>query len=284
MQTPSDDNNRNDDYKDSKSNFKEKKDYTHSRQNRNQRQTTSNFIFGWHPVLEALRSDKTIDKILVEKDFKSEEMTELMQLVRKQSIYVQRVPVEKLNRVTRKAHQGVVAFVSEIDFVPLENIVAGAFEAGKNPLILILDRITDVRNFGAIVRSAECTGVDGIVVPTRLTAQMGADAVKTSAGALMHMPICRYRSLVGAVNFLKESGLKVVACTEKTDKQIYDLELDMPLAIVMGSEEVGISEEVLEVVDERASLPMVGKVGSLNVSVATGVALYEVVRQKSITN
>ncbi|WP_375560745.1 23S rRNA (guanosine(2251)-2'-O)-methyltransferase RlmB [Bernardetia sp. OM2101] len=273
MQTPNDDK-RND-------NFKEKREYSSSRHNRNQRQTTSNFIFGWHPVLEALRSDKTIDKVLVEKDFKSEEMTELMQLVKKQSIYVQRVPTEKLNRITRKAHQGVVAFISEIDFVPLENIVAGAFEAGKNPLILILDRITDVRNFGAIVRSAECTGVDGIVVPTRLTAQMGADAVKTSAGALMHMPICRYRSLVGAVNFLKESGLKVVACTEKTDKQIYDLELDMPLAIVMGSEEVGISEEVLEVVDERASLPMVGKVGSLNVSVATGVALYEAVRQRS---
>jgi len=270
----------NDDYK-NKDNFKDKKDYNSSRNNRTQKQTTSNFIFGWHPVLEALRSDKTIDKILVEKDFKSEEMTELMQLIKKQSIYVQRVPIEKLNRITRKAHQGVVAFISEIDFVPLENIVAAAFEAGKNPLILILDRITDVRNFGAIVRSAECTGVDGIVVPTRLTAQMGADAVKTSAGALMHMPICRYRSLVGAVNFLKESGLKVVACTEKTEKQIYDLELNVPLAIVMGSEEAGISGEILEIVDEKMSLPMVGKIGSLNVSVATGVALYEVVRQRS---
>ena len=270
----------NDDYK-NKDNFKDKKDYNSSRNNRTQKQTTSNFIFGWHPILEALRSDKTIDKILVEKDFKSEEMTELMQLIKKQSIYVQRVPIEKLNRITRKAHQGVVAFISEIDFVPLENIVAAAFEAGKNPLILILDRITDVRNFGAIVRSAECTGVDGIVVPTRLTAQMGADAVKTSAGALMHMPICRYRSLVGAVNFLKESGLKVVACTEKTEKQIYDLELNVPLAIVMGSEEAGISGEILEIVDEKMSLPMVGKIGSLNVSVATGVALYEVVRQRS---
>ncbi len=274
MQTPNDDFNNND-------NFREKREYSSSRHNKAQRQTTSNFIFGWHPVLEALRSDKTIDKVLVEKDFKSEEMTELMQLVKKQSIYVQRVPVEKLNRITRKAHQGVVAFVSEIDFVPLENIVAGAFEAGRNPLILILDRITDVRNFGAIVRSAECTGVDGIVVPTRLTAQMGADAVKTSAGALMHMPICRYRSLVGAVNFLKESGLKVVACTEKTDTQIYDLELGGPLAIVMGSEEVGFSGEILEIVDEKMSLPMTGKIGSLNVSVATGVALYEVVRQRN---
>ncbi len=274
MQTPEDK------YND-KDNSKEKREYSSSRHNRSQRQTTSNFIFGWHPVLEALRSDKTIDKILVEKELKSDEMTELMQLVKKQSIYVQRVPIEKLNRVTRKAHQGVVAFISEIDFVPLENIVAGAFEAGRNPLILVLDRITDVRNFGAIVRSAECTGVDGIVVPTRLTAQMGADAVKTSAGALMHMPICRYRSLVGAVNFLKESGLKVVACTEKTEKQIYQLELNVPLAIVMGSEEVGISGEILELVDEKMCLPMTGKIGSLNVSVATGVALYEVVRQRS---
>ena len=195
-------------------------------------------------------------------------------------ISVSKVPVEKLNRFTRKNHQGVVAFVSPIDFVKLHHIVANSYEGGFAPLVLVLDRITDVRNFGAICRTAECAGVNGIVIPSKGGAMINSDAVKTSAGALNYLSICKEDNLIASVQYLKDSGFQVVACTEKTDDLVYSAEMDIPTAIVMGSEEDGISQELLNLADQQVKIPLSGNIDSLNVSVAAGIVLYECVRQR----
>lgn len=245
------------------------------------RPAQGNLVLGVHPVLELLKSDKEIEKVLINKDLMArQEGLDLVYACRKREIPYQPVPAEKLNRVTAKMHQGVIAFVSPITYEKLENIVPFLFEQGLNPFILILDRITDVRNFGAIARTAECAGVHAIVVPEKGGAQINDDAMKTSAGALSHISICRERDLGRALNFLNDSGITLVACTEKGDDSLYQVPFTDPVAIIMGSEEDGISEFLLRKAHHVSALPQLGKLGSLNVSVAAGIAMYEVVRQR----
>ncbi|WP_084372672.1 23S rRNA (guanosine(2251)-2'-O)-methyltransferase RlmB [Reichenbachiella faecimaris] len=239
-----------------------------------------NMVFGTRAVIETIKSGKTVERIFLQKDLKNDLTKELVELLRGSMVTVSKVPVEKLNRLTRKNHQGVVAFVSPIDFVTLHNIVANSYENGLAPLVLILDRVTDVRNFGAICRSAECAGVNGVVIPTKGGAMINSDAVKTSAGALSYLPICKEDSLTHSVKYLKDSGFQIVACTEKTDKKVFEADLSVPTAIIMGSEEDGISEELLQVADEKLMIPIVGQIDSLNVSVAAGVILFESMRQR----
>lgn len=240
------------------------------------------FIFGIHPIMEMIESGKEIDKVIIQKELKGENLSELARLCNHYKIPVIRVPIEKMNRITRKNHQGVIAFISAVSYASLENIISSAYESGKNPFILVLDRITDVRNLGAIVRTAECVGIDAIVIPDKNTARLGGDAFKTSAGALSRVPICRERNLKGTITYLKNNGLQVIGCTEKAGKLIYDFDYDIPLAIVMGSEEDGISPECLHLCNEQVKVPMFGKIASLNVSVAAGLVLYEAVRKRNI--
>ncbi len=235
------------------------------------------FVFGVQSVTETLRSEKEIDKVLINKEFGA---SEIEKLAKERGVPVQRVPLEKLNRVTGKNHQGVIAFVSSVNFSVLSNVVAETFEKGEVPLILVLDRITDVRNFGAISRTAECSGVHAIVIPSRGAAQINGDAMKTSSGALNYIPVCRENDLVQTVEYLKNSGFQVVGCTEKAENYLYQADFTTPVAIVMGSEEDGISDHILDICDQRVKIPMTGKVESLNVSVATGVIIYEAVRQR----
>lgn len=237
-------------------------------------------IFGIRPVIEALNSGKEIERIFVQKGLQGENAQSLLQLLKQRRISYQLVPIEKLNRVTRKNHQGVVCLMSPITYSTVEDVLPLVYEKGETPFILILDGITDVRNFGAITRTAECAGVHAIVIPEKGGAQINSDAIKTSAGALHKIPICRVQSLVKAIEFLKSSGLKIVACTEKGNKEIHYLKYNDPVALVMGSEKDGISDACLRIADEIASIPIKGEIGSLNVSVATGIALYEVLRQR----
>ena len=239
------------------------------------------FVFGTRAVIEAIKNGRTIDKILIKKGLNNELFTDLYELITKHRIALQHVPVEKINRITRKNHQGVLALISPIEFDNIETVLPGIFESGNNPLILILDQITDVRNFGAIVRSAECANVQAIIIPEKGMAQIGADAVKTSAGAIHHMPICRVKSLFNTIQFLKDSGIHIVAATEKGDKLYTEANLNVPLGIVMGSEDTGISSQILKLADEQLQIPILGKIESLNVSVSAALMIYEAVRQRN---
>ena len=240
-----------------------------------------NYIFGVRAIIEAVEAGKTIDKLFIQKGLHNDLFAELWKLVRLKRINYKHVPLEKINRLTRKNHQGVFAFISPIDFHNIEDVVPALYEQGKNPLILVLDRITDVRNFGAIARSAECAGVDTILIPEQNAAAINADAIKTSAGALHKITVCRTWNLKLALQFLKDSGIQLIACTEKTQDNMYKPDYTPPTAIIMGSEEDGVSPEFLKMCDARAKIPMNGKIASLNVSVATGVILYEVIRQRN---
>lgn len=239
-------------------------------------------LFGMRPIIEAINAGKEIDKIFIQTGLTGELWFELRKLIQQRSIPSQHVPPEKLNRLTGKNHQGVIAYVSLVTYQSIENILPFVFEQGKIPLILVLDRITDVRNFGAIARSAECAGVDAIVIPSRGAAQVNGDAVKTSAGALHQIPICRSENLKQTLDFLKNSGLQLVACTEKAGKKHFEADFSFPTAIILGSEEDGISDEYLKRADVKVKIPLFGKIESLNVSVATGVVLYEAVRQRNL--
>ncbi len=239
------------------------------------------FVFGTRAVIEAIKTGRFIERIFLKKGLKNELSQELFQLIREEQIPFQFVPIEKINRITRKNHQGVLALLSPIEYQNIETLLPGIYETGKDPFFLILDQVTDVRNFGAIVRSAECAGVNAIIIPEKGTARIGGDAVKTSAGAIHHIPICKVQSLSKSIIFLKNSGIKVAAATEKATTLYTNAKLNIPLAIVMGSEESGISKPVLELADELLSIPILGKIESLNVSVAAAIMLYEVVRQKS---
>lgn len=248
--------------------------------NNSKANTGKDLLIGTRPVLEAIEAGKEIDTILIQKGLKSQTFQELWPVILKYKTPYKHVPIEKLNRITRKNHQGVIAFTSSVTFSSIEEIVARCFENGEDPLILMLDRVTDVRNFGAICRTAECTGVHAVVVPTRGSAPVNFDALKTSAGALNHIAVCREEKLKETITFLKNSGLKMIACTEKTDDLLYDADLSGPACIIMGSEEDGVSPAYLEMCTASVKLPMKGKIGSLNVSVAAGALLYEVVRQR----
>ncbi len=237
-------------------------------------------IFGIRAIIEAILAKKTIDKLFIQKGLQGDLAKELMQLVRENNITFTYVPVEKLNRLTTKNHQGAVANISPIDFYDLENLVMNVIESGKSPLFLILDQLSDVRNFGAIIRTAACTGVDGIIIQKKGGAPVNADTIKTSAGAVFKMPICKVDHIKDAMFYLQGSGIQVVAATEKATTNIYDTDLTIPTAIIMGSEGKGISSSVLKLVNHQAKLPMHGDIASLNVSVACGVFLYEVTRQR----
>ena len=240
-----------------------------------------NFIFGIRPIIEAIEAGKTIDKLFIQKGLHNNLFAELWKLVRLRRINYKHVPLEKINRLTRKNHQGVFAFISPIDFYNIEDVIPALYEEGKNPLILVLDRITDVRNFGAIARTAECAGVDTILIPEQNAAAINADAIKTSSGALHKITVCRTWNLKLALQFLKNSGIQLIACTEKTQDNMFKADYTPPTAIIMGSEEDGVSPEFLRMCDARAKIPMSGKIASLNVSVATGVILYELIRQRN---
>jgi 23S rRNA (guanosine2251-2'-O)-methyltransferase len=238
------------------------------------------FIFGTRAVMEAISAGKDIERVLLQKKTESVGAQELFSLLRQKKIEYQFVPVEKLNRVTNKNHQGVIAYLSLVHYTPVEEIVSRAYESGKDPFILILDHITDVRNFGAVARTAECAGVDGIVIPESGSVRITADAVKTSAGALMKIPVARVNSLCETINYLSMSGLTIVAATEKTETGVYEAALNGPIAIIMGSEDAGVSPSLLELSSVKVKIPMMGEIGSLNVSVAAGIIMYEIIRQR----
>lgn len=237
-------------------------------------------IFGIRAVMEAVLSGKTIDKVFVQKGLKSPLFQELQELLLKERITISSVPIEKLNRLTKKNHQGVIASLSPVTYYNFENLVIDVIESGKTPLFLILDHLSDVRNFGAIIRSAECTGVSGIIIPNKGSVSITSDTVKTSAGAAFRVPVCKVENLRDAVYYLQGSGIKIVAATEKTDNLLYEVSMKEPLAIIMGAEDTGVSPALLKMADDRAKLPMLGEISSLNVSVACGVFLYEVLRQR----
>ena len=242
-----------------------------------------NRIFGLHPVLEAIEAGKTIDKLIVQKGLQGEVANQLVKKARDLGIQIQYVPVQKLNRLTGKNHQGVFAFLSPIDFHRIDDVLPTIYEKGETPFFLILDRLSDVRNFGAIARTAECCGIHAIIVPERGAAAMNEDAIKTSAGALFKIPVCREKSLKEVINFLQLSGVSVVCATEKTENTIYETDLVKPLAIVMGNEGDGVSDEIIKKADVLAKLPLKGEIGSLNVSVACGAFLYEAIRQRDFS-
>ncbi|AIJ38755.1 putative tRNA/rRNA methyltransferase [Flavobacterium psychrophilum] len=239
-----------------------------------------NQIFGIRAIIEAINAKKEIDKVFIQSDAQSELMQELQKLMKKNSINFSYVPVEKLNRLTPNNHQGAVATIAPIAFQDLEKLIDTVIESGKKPLFLILDQLSDARNFGAIIRTAECTGVDGIIVQKQGSAPVNGDTVKTSAGAVFNVPICKVDHIKDAIFLLQASGIKTVAATEKTESNIYDISLNEGVAIIMGSEDRGVNPSVLKIVDEKAKLPMFGTIGSLNVSVACGAFLYETVRQR----
>ncbi len=238
-----------------------------------------NLIFGMHPLLEALEAGREIDKILLKRGLRSEEVSRITALARERTIPLQIVPEERLTRLTRKQHQGVIAFISEIEYTPLETLIPMLYEAGRSPFVLLLDGLTDVRNFGAIARTAECAGVDALIIPERGSVTVTADAIKTSAGALHRLPVCRVSSIMSAVSLLQASGLKIVAASEKARDVYTEMELRLPLGLVLGAEDEGVSEEVLRRADHIVRIPQVGAIGSLNVSVAAGILIYEIVRQ-----
>ncbi len=237
-------------------------------------------IFGIRAVIEAIKSGKNIDKLFLQKGLRGDLFTELEDLLRKERLNSSYVPVEKLNRLTKKNHQGVVAQIAPITFYTIEDLVTTVLESSETPLFLLLDQLSDVRNFGAIVRTAECTGVSGIIIQKKGGAPVNGDAIKTSAGALFKIPICKVDHIKDAVFFMQASGIKVIAATEKTDNTIYNISFKEPCAIIMGSEGKGINPSVIKVSDERAKLPLLGEIESLNVSVACGAFLYEAIMQR----
>ena len=251
-------------------------------ENRPAQDRSIDMLFGLRPILEALSAGRTLEKIFLLRGTKNSLVADISTAARAAGIPVQLVPGEKLDGLTRKNHQGAVAFVSPIDYAPLDTIVSGLFEEGKVPFLLLLDRITDVRNFGAIARTAECLGVQAIVVPGRGAAQINGDALKTSAGALNILPVCRENNLHETIRFLQQSGVTIVACTEKADEAVGATQADFtgPVAILMGSEEDGISPDLLNLADVKLRVPMSGQIQSLNVSVAAGIMLFEVARQR----
>lgn len=237
-------------------------------------------IFGIRAIMEAVNANEDIDKVFLQSGLKGDLALELEALLKEREIAYSFVPFEKLNRITKMNHQGAIASIAPISFANFEKVVDKIIESNKTPLFLILDHITDVRNFGAIIRTAECTGVDAIIIPNKGGAPVNADTVKTSAGGVFNIPICKIAHVKDAIYYLQGSGVKVVAATEKTSQSIYEISLNQPIAIVIGAEDTGISSSILKITDELAMLPLKGKISSLNVSVACGIFLYEVIRQR----
>ncbi|MBR5728468.1 MAG: 23S rRNA (guanosine(2251)-2'-O)-methyltransferase RlmB [Muribaculaceae bacterium] len=238
------------------------------------------YIYGIHAVLEAIEAGKEIDRLLVKKDLSSQLAREVLDSARAHDVPVQRVPVERINRITRKNHQGVLAILAAVTYYKVEQIVPMLFEQGDNPFIVVLDGVTDVRNFGAIARTCDCAGVNAIVLPERGSVSVGPDAIKTSAGALNYVPVCRERNLVETLRYLKNSGFTIVGTSDKNACNYTQADYTAPVAIVLGAEDKGISHEVMQLCDKRVVIPEFGHINSLNVSVAGGIIMYEVVRQR----
>lgn len=241
----------------------------------------THLIYGLHPVMEAVKAGRDFERLYIQKNLEGESLRHLRQVLTQRRIHFQLVPVEKLNRLTQGNHQGVVGILSEISYVELETLLPGIYERGEVPFILIADRITDVRNLGAIARTAECAGVHALVVPARESAMINADALKTSAGALARIPVCRSENLRVSTLFLRESGLKIIAVSEKGNEIYTQTDLKGPVALILGSEENGISPQLLKMADTICKIPLLGEIASLNVSVAAGILMYEVVRQRN---
>lgn len=239
-------------------------------------------IFGIRAVIEAIEAGKEIDKVIIRRELQGDLSKELLALLKSHDVAVQRVPNERLDRFTRKNHQGVIAFLSAITYEKIEDIVPFLYENGKDPFILVLDGITDVRNFGAIARTCEVAGVNAIVIPAKGSVTVNADAVKTSAGALLKIPVCKEPNLTSAIQFLRNSGIKVVAASERGADIYTEVDYTGPIAFVMGAEDVGVANENLRIADNLVKIPQFGTIGSLNVSVAAGVLIYEVIRQKGL--
>lgn len=240
----------------------------------------TDFIFGIRPVIEAIKSGRNIDRIFIQKDKKNDLLKEIIKLAKKHHYPVSKVPREKLNRITGKNHQGCICYLSAVSFGSLDNIISQTYEKGEDPLILMLDRITDVRNFGAIARTADGAGVNCIIIPEKGSARINSDAIKTSAGALNYIPVIRETDLKKTIAYLQDNGIKVVACTEKSSGYIYDLDLTGPIAFILGSEENGIQPELIKLANENGKIPMKGNVDSLNVSVSAALVVYESLRQR----
>lgn len=238
-------------------------------------------IFGIRAVIEAIEAGKEIDKLLIKKDLQGDLSRELFNILKGRHIPVQRVPVEKLNRITRKNHQGVIAYTTQITYQHIEDIVPSLFEEGKNPFFVLLDGLTDVRNFGAIARTAECAGVDAIIIPSKNSVSVNADAIKTSAGALHTIPVCREDNITKTIKYLKNCGIHIAGATEKGNRSYTKGTYDGPVCLIMGAEDRGIPQEHLALCDEWVKIPILGHIGSLNVSVAAGVLIYEIVKQRN---
>ena len=239
----------------------------------------NNLIFGIRPVVEAIEAGREIEKLYIRKGAEGQLMTELRDLCLRHRVRVQEVPVEKLIRLVRGNHQGVVAQIAAIAYVQLDDILERVPD-DETPLVVVFDGVTDVRNFGAIARSAECAGAHGLIAPLKNSAPVNAEAIRASAGALTTIPVCRVGSIRNTLKTLQAEGFQVVAATEKSRKLLYDADLRRPTALVMGAEETGISKEVLKLCDERLAIPLIGRIESLNVSAAAAVMLFEVVRQR----
>ena len=239
-------------------------------------------IYGTRAVMEAIRAGKEIERIMIQSGLANDLIKELIALAREFHVPYTFVPQEKLRKYSARNHQGVICVLSSVSYSSLDNLIDRAYSEGREPFLLMLDRVTDVRNFGAICRTAECAGVDGLVLGEKGNAPITGDAMKTSAGALNHLAICREKDLKKTIRYLRESGIRIVACTEKASHSIYEVQLNGPIALIMGSEEDGISDLFLREADELVRIPMQGKIGSLNVSVAAGIAMYEIVRVRSV--
>ena len=236
-------------------------------------------IYGIRSVIEAINSSKDIDKVFIQTGLKGKLIGQLESLIRKKNINFSFVPKQKLDRLSKKNHQGVIARIAPIKFYTIDSF-STVIEKSKNPFILILDQINDVRNFGAIIRTAEISGVDGIIIQNSSSAPINSDTIKTSAGAIFNIPICKVNHIKDAIYHLQSLNISIISASEKSVKNIYDVNLKGPIAIIMGSEQKGINKSVIKLSDESVKLPMYGKIESLNVSVACGIFLYEVVRQR----
>lgn len=247
----------------------------------NEKKKPNELFFGIRAVIEAIRAGKDVEKVLVQQDLRGPLLTELRKTIKQYGIPSQNVPENRLKYIDGN-HQGVIAYLSPIEFYDIDDLLASIYETGENPFLLIADRINDVRNFGAICRSAECAGVHAIIIPAKGSAEITADAVKTSAGALMRIPVCRVKSLPALAENLKNSGIQLISCTEKTDQMMTTANLKGPMAIIVGNEEVGISSTLLNLSDQRVKIPLKGEIGSLNVSVAAGIIIFEALRQRDL--
>lgn len=244
------------------------------------RKQPSNLIYGVHPIMEALKTGRDIEKVLISREDSQYQIREAIEICRDRKIPIQKVPIEKLNSLVRSNHQGIIAFMSLIEYQPMEDVLISAFQAGEQPFVLILDRVTDVRNFGAIIRTAECVGVHCVIIPDKGSASINADAIKTSSGALNRVPISRSSNLKTTLNYLKQSGVEIVGVTEYAKEIYYKTSLDKPIALILGSEEDGISKDLLKMCDKLIKIPLKGEITSLNVSVAAGIVMYEALKQR----